>query len=136
MKVKYAFATKDTVEIEVDEKTFAELKELDRLEYNSNKKETRRHCSADAHYEKFGFEIAGETDFVEMLLSKELWHRLLKPLNAKQRELIYKRFVEKQKYSAIAKDENISPSAIQNRFERIFARIKKFVNLTDFGGGK
>ncbi|GHU98395.1 hypothetical protein FACS1894211_02070 [Clostridia bacterium] len=81
MKVKYTFATKETVEVEVNDELAQEIKELDRKEYNSNKKETRRHCSADAHFEKFGFEIIDETDFVEKLLSKELWHRLLRPLN-------------------------------------------------------
>jgi DNA-directed RNA polymerase specialized sigma24 family protein len=136
MRVKYTFATRDTVEVEVDEKTYNEIKELDRKEYNSNKKETRRHCSADAHYENFGFEIADEKDLFAEYFSHELWERLLQPLNAKQRKLIYKRFVEKQKPKDIAKAENVSVSAIQNRFERIFARIKKFVDLTDFGGGK
>jgi DNA-directed RNA polymerase specialized sigma24 family protein len=62
---------------------------------------------------------------LEKLLSKEIWNKLLKPLNAKQRKLVYKRFVEKQKFSAIAKSENVSPSAIYERFERIFAKIKK-----------
>jgi DNA-directed RNA polymerase specialized sigma24 family protein len=125
MKVKYTFATRDTVEIEVNDELGKEIKELDREEYNSNKKETRRHCSADAHFEKFGFEIADTVDLVEKLLSKEIWHKLLKPLNAKQRELIHKRFIEKQRYTTIAKSEKVSPSAIQNRFERIFAKIKK-----------
>jgi DNA-directed RNA polymerase specialized sigma24 family protein len=62
---------------------------------------------------------------VEKFLSKEIWHKLLKPLTAKQRELVYKKFVEKQRYTTIAKSEKVSPSAIQNRFERIFAKIKK-----------
>jgi DNA-directed RNA polymerase specialized sigma24 family protein len=125
MQIKYTFATRDTVEIEVNDGWAKELKELDRLEYNSNKKETRRHCSADTHFEKFGFEIADNADFVEKFLSKEIWDKLLKPLTAKQKELVYKKFVEKQRYTTIAKSEKVTPSAIQNRFERIFAKIKK-----------
>jgi DNA-directed RNA polymerase specialized sigma subunit len=136
MIIKYTFATRDTVEVEVDEKTYNEMKELDRKEYNSNKKETRRHCSADAHYEKFGVEIADERDLIAECFSHELWERLLRPLNQKQRELVYKRFAEKQKLKDIAKAENVSPSAIQNRIERILTRIKKFVNLTDYMGGQ
>jgi hypothetical protein len=76
MKIKYTFATRDTVEIEVNDGLGKEIKELDQKEYNSNKKETRRHCSADAHYEKFGFEIADKTDFVEKFLTVEFWKRI------------------------------------------------------------
>jgi RNA polymerase sigma-70 factor (ECF subfamily) len=125
MKVKYTFATRDTVEIEVDENWAKELKELERKEYNSNQRETRRHCSADAHFEKFGFEIADTADLIGKVWSKEIWAKLLKPLTKAQMELVYKKFVENQKYTAIAKDEKVSRSAIQNRFERIFAKIKK-----------
>jgi hypothetical protein len=89
MKIKYTFATRDTVEIEVNDDWAKELKEIDRKEYNSNKKETRRHCSADAHFEKFGFEIADTVDLIGKVWSKEIWAKLLKPLTAKQRELVY-----------------------------------------------
>jgi len=125
MQIKYTFATKDTVEINVDDELGQIIKDLDRKEYNNNKKETRRHWSADKHFETFGIEIADELDRIEKFLSKEIWLALLKPLTAKQRELCYMRFVEKQRFSAIAKAEKVSPSAIQNRFERIIAKIKK-----------
>ena len=125
MKVKYTFATKDTVEIEVDERIANEIKELERLERNSNKKETRRHWSADAHFEKWGLEIADTKDLLAEYFSHELWERLMRPLTKKQRELCYKRFVEKQRFTAIAKDEKVTSSSIHNRFERILARIKK-----------
>lgn len=136
MKIKYSFVTKDSVEIEVDDELAKEIKELDRKQYNSDKKETRRHCSADKHFETYGLEIADSRDLLAEYFSHELWERLLRPLTKKQRELCYKRFVEKQKFCKIAKDEKVTPSSIYNRFERIFARIKKFVDLTDLGGAR
>jgi DNA-directed RNA polymerase specialized sigma24 family protein len=125
MKIKYTFATKDSVEIEVNDELAKGIKEIERKTYNSDKKETRRHYSADKHFETYGFEIADTTDLIEKIFSKEIWTKLMKPLTPKQRELCYKRFVEKQKFCAIAKAEKVTPSSIYNRFERIFAKIKK-----------
>ena len=51
MKIKYEFVAEETVEIEVSEEMYEELKELDRREYNNNHRETRRHSSLDTGLE-------------------------------------------------------------------------------------
>ena len=43
----YQFVDGNTTEIEIDEKWYEVLKELDRIDYNNNQKETRRHVSLD-----------------------------------------------------------------------------------------
>ena len=43
MKTKYEFVNGEVVEIEVSEEWAEVLAELDRQEYNNDKKETRRH---------------------------------------------------------------------------------------------
>ena len=47
MKIKYEFAT-ETVEIEVTDDWGAIVVDLDRQDYNTDHKETRRHCSLEA----------------------------------------------------------------------------------------
>ena len=48
MKIKYEFVTGETVEVEVDDSIGKVMVELDRIEYNNDHKETRRHCSLSA----------------------------------------------------------------------------------------
>lgn len=48
MKIKYTFANGDVTEIEVSEEIGAVVLDLDRQEYNTNHRETRRHCSLEA----------------------------------------------------------------------------------------
>ncbi|MGM9600883.1 MAG: sigma-70 family RNA polymerase sigma factor, partial [Faecousia sp.] len=47
MKIKYQFAT-ETIEVEVTDDWGNLVIDLDRLEYNNDHKETRRHVSYDA----------------------------------------------------------------------------------------
>ena len=52
MKKKYTYEfVNETVEIEIDEEWEAILEEEDRKEYNSNKKETRRHLKLDPSFD-------------------------------------------------------------------------------------
>ena len=44
-KVKYEVLTGEVVEVEVDDSVGEMIVELDRVEYNNNHKETRRHCT-------------------------------------------------------------------------------------------
>ena len=46
-KVNYEFVTGEVVDVEVSEYWEEVLKEMDRLEHNSNQTETRRHCTLD-----------------------------------------------------------------------------------------
>ena len=48
MKITYEYLTGETVEIEVDEQFGEVVLELDRKEYNNNRKETRRHVLLSA----------------------------------------------------------------------------------------
>ena len=48
MKIKYEFAT-ETISVDVDDEWANILIDLDRVEYNNDHAETRRHCSLDEY---------------------------------------------------------------------------------------
>ena len=48
MKITYKFADGETTEIEMSEEWSAFVLDLNRLDYNCNQRETRRHCSLEA----------------------------------------------------------------------------------------
>ena len=48
MKIKYEFAT-ETISVDIDDEWANILIDLDRVEYNNDHAETRRHCSLDEY---------------------------------------------------------------------------------------
>ena len=51
MKIKYEFAN-EVIEIEVSDEWGMVILEMDRLDYNNDKKETRRHLARSQHFEE------------------------------------------------------------------------------------
>jgi len=125
MKITYKFVTGETKEIDVDEKTYNEIKELDRQLYNSDQRETRRHCSADRLRDELGFELQDDIDILAETISNAEWERLLQPLNERQKDLVHRVFFRNEKITDIAKEQGIGKSAIANRLARIYEQIKK-----------
>ena len=63
MKITYEFVTGEVSEVEVDERLGGMLLDLDRQQYNNDKKETRRHVSLDGmDYEGELFVSAEDTE--------------------------------------------------------------------------
>lgn len=66
MKIKYEFAT-ETTEIEVNEEWATILIDLDKQEFNNNRRETRRHNSLDGYaYEPREFSVH-DANLLELL---------------------------------------------------------------------
>ena len=126
MKIKYEFAD-ETKEIEIDESTATLIKDLDRQEYNNNKKETRRHCSIEKGLE-FGIiadtSVDVEQEYIQGEELKQL-HKALKTLTAEQRKLVCKVFYDKQPLKEIAAEYGTTYQAIQNRLNKILERLRK-----------
>ena len=61
MKIKYEFAN-EVIEIEVSDEWGMIVLEMDRLNYNNDKKETRRHLSLDTGYDLGSWLMSDEYD--------------------------------------------------------------------------
>ena len=98
--------------------------------FNRNQTETRRHVllSALDPDERY---FSGEDDIQAGLLIKEEYaelHRALAKLTPPQQELIRRVFWEETKQVDIAREQNVTESAIARRMERIYSALKKLLN--------
>ena len=129
MKYTYRFANGDVNEIEVTEDQAFALADLDRLEYNNNHANTRRHISLEMAMEDEGmqfpdpiveeFSALFENDDRKALL--DAFAQLL----PSQRALLRKVYGARRSYADIARDEGVDRSAIRKRMERIHEVLKK-----------
>ena len=128
MKISYEFLNGDKVEIDVDEKWNRVLLELDRLEYNNNQKETRRHTSYDTGCEDGEWMLDNHANTEEQYEEKEEHRRIEKTLN-KLSESQYKTLVkldyEGYQNEEYAKNEGIAPASVSITHERAIKNFKK-----------
>ena len=126
MKITYEFVTGEVSEVEVDERLGGMLLDLDRQQYNNDKKETRRHVSLDGmDYEGELFASAEDTE--GEAVRREDMARLysaMEALSPSQRELVEKVYFEERKITDIAREEGVSHVAVRDRLERIYKKIK------------
>lgn len=102
-------------------------------EYNaqlSERRETRRHQSLDLSMES-GFDVADdyclEADVMRGL-DKQRLRTAIKNLLPSQRELLRQVFVDGKEQKEIAREQGVDPTAIRNRLNKIYKKIKKFLN--------
>lgn len=128
MKIKYEFAN-ETVEVEVSEEWGSIVVDLNRREYNTNHRETRRHCSLDA-YNLDDNLIPSDENVEEDFLRKEQYERLyaaLGKLDPRQRYLVEQVYLRGRKITDIARDEGRHHSSIQETLNRALKNLKKFL---------
>jgi RNA polymerase sigma factor (sigma-70 family) len=126
MKYTYTTAT-GTAEIEVDEEFYDLLVDMDRQDYNTNQRETRRHCSLDA-YNLDDALFPSNVDIEGDLISAEQSDKLgaaIATLTSEQQKLIHLIFVEDKKIIEIARADGVSEAAVRNRLKKIYASLKK-----------
>ena len=128
MKRAYHFVN-ETVEIEVEEKWDRVLKELDRLEYNNNHKETRRHSPLDGPGGK-GVHIPSKENLeeeAERLEEMEMLKQAVATLGQAQKDLLRRVYYLEEKQSEIAKAEGVQRAAISKRLDKIYRLLEKFI---------
>ena len=129
MKIKYAFANGDVTEIEVSEEIGAVVLDLDRQEYNTNHRETRRHCSLEAL--DLDGNLLPSKDNVEMdFIRKEDGAKLrdaISRLNPRQQKLIKAIYFEGQKVTDLALEEGVHWTAITHAVERALKKLEKIL---------
>jgi RNA polymerase sigma-70 factor (ECF subfamily) len=128
MKVIYEFATKEIVEIEVDEKLGSAILNIEREIYNNDHKETRRHCSLNCAV-GVGLQFIDETTNVERnyfrMTARVKLCKAMQMLNSQQKDLIRRVFFNGEKYTAIAKDLGVSRQSVKERLNWILKKLKK-----------
>ena len=128
MKIKYEFVN-ETVEVEVDEQWATVIAELDRRDYNNDKKETRRHTTLDNGNDD-GEWLAVEDDGIQSLFEDtEQLDRLasaITHLNEKQRNLVQAIYFDGIKASEYADLKGISKAAVSQQLSTIRKKIKKY----------
>ena len=131
MKIKYEFAT-ETVEIEVSEDWGTVLVDLDRLQYNNEKKESRRHCSLEAYGENHE-EFYSDTDMFRNLVRKEQADSVceaIAQLKPSHRELIHALYFEGVSNEEYARRCGVAPAAISQRKNTAIKKLKKLFGKT------
>ena len=101
MKIRYQFVNGDVSEIEVDDALGEVLLDLDRQEYNNNRKESRRHYSLESRIyesEDYGSEDENLSRFADL----ESIRSAMLELTPRQRICVYAYFFEGKKYTEIA----------------------------------
>ena len=124
MKIKYKFAN-ESIEIDVAEKWGDIVVELNRLEYNTNHAETRRHTSLSSFAYEDRKHFADGTDLLADLIDSEVVSRAMANLTERQQYLIRKIYLEGWKFTEIAALEGVDESAIRHAVKRAKERLKK-----------
>lgn len=126
MKVSYQFAI-ETVEVEVDEIWGEMLMDMDRREYNNDRKETRRHASLYELDQDDSCIPASDNVEDEILWKEEMAELInaLEILTPEQISLVKKVYFEDRSRTEIAIDEGVSEAAIRDRLKRIHEKMKK-----------
>ena len=131
MKIEYRFVTGEKTAIEINGDFEEIILELDKEEYNWNRKETRRHKSlslSDKSIENMSLS-SDICDDVFKNIDKEKLHNAIPLLKPDEQELINKIYLNKTKLSIsdYAKLANVSQNAIKQRLKRIRKKLKSFI---------
>ena len=121
----------ETISIDIPDSDYEVLIEMDRLEYNVNHKETRRHISLEA-CDKDDNQLPSRTDLEETCIQRmeiDALRRGMDSLLPEQRELIRKVFFENQSITSLAGAEGVSKAAICRRLNRALDRLKNSFQL-------
>lgn len=131
MLVKYHFE-KETLEIEVSEEWANVIIELDRLEYNNDHKEKRRHCSLDAlnlDETLLPSKENVEADVVRKEESKML-EEAISRLKPHQQALIRAVYFDEIPMTEYATYLGITKSAVTQQKDTAIKKLKKLLQKT------
>lgn len=131
MKITYKFVTGEVAEVDVSEEIGAVIVDLDRLEYNNNHKETRRHYSLEGKvYE--GMDYAVEDPGLEALFAgptdEERLHAAIRQLSPDQKEMVRAIYFENVSVNDYAARMGVTQSAISHRLQTVKKKLKKLLS--------
>ena len=126
MKIRYQFVNGDVSEIEVDDVLGEVLLDLDRQEYNNNRKETRRHYSLESRiYE--GEDYGSEDENLSRFADLESIQSAMRELTSRQRICVYDYFFDGKKYTEIARELGIHESTVRESVRSAMKKLEKYL---------
>ena len=132
MIIKYEFLSKltdEVSEVEVSEELGRAMVEMEKDDFNNDRRETRRHCYM-SELEENGHYIAAGSDLLDDILEAELHDALMaaiEKLQPQQKELLIRVYWKKEHQKDIAAEEGVSKMAISGRMKRIINSLKKIL---------
>ena len=130
MKYQYEFADGEVCKIEVDEYWAGVLADLDRMEYNNDKKETRRHCTLDVLGDEGAWMIDESADpykFVpEKLETESRTNKAMSKLSESQRDVLVAVGYTGMSLTEYAQNKGIDHSTASRNYQRAKNNFKKF----------
>ena len=125
MKIKYQFAT-ETVEIEVSDDWGNLVIDLDRLEYNNDHKETRRHVSYDAlNFD--GEALTSEDHNLEAYTECDSLREAIRKLTPNQQFILRAHYFDGRTFTSIAQELGVGVSSVTRAAERAKNSLKKYL---------
>lgn len=129
MKIQYKFVN-ETISIDVPDDWGEILIDLDRLEYNNDHKETRRHYSLEGKvYE--GMDYAAEDSGLEALFAgptdEERLRAAIQKLDPRQQAMIRAIYFEGVSVNDYAVRMGVTQSAISHRLQTVKKKLKKLL---------
>ena len=132
--INYTLADGKIITLEVDEHTALAYEQI---EDETHREEERTHWRARKKLNsleemtELGVQFAsGDLTPEQALIKNEdsrRLHNALSKLPAEQRELIIRVYFKGEKQADIAREQGVTRKAINNRLERIYAQLKKFL---------
>ena len=123
MKIKYQFAT-ETIEVEVTDDWGNLVIDLDRLEYNNDHKETRRHVSYDA-LDFDGDAMAAEDPTLTTYTEQDELRQAIQRLTPNQQYIIRAHYFEDRSFTEIAQALGVGVSSVTRTAEKARNALKK-----------
>ena len=128
---RYHFSNGETISIDVSDDWGEILIDLDRLEYNNDHKETRRHYSLEGKvYE--GKDYAVEDPGLEALLAgptdEERLRTAIQKLDLDQQAMIRAIYFENVSVNDYAARMGVTQSAISHRLQTVRKKLKKLLD--------
>ena len=135
MKIEYRFVTGEKVTAEISDEFKDVVIELDKEEYNCNRKETRKHKSlslSDKSIENMSIS-SDICDDVFKNIDKEKLHKAISLLKPDEQELLHNLYlndkpITQNEYANIL---HINEKSVQEKSRRIRKKLKKFLKTED-----
>lgn len=127
MKYAYHFLNGESQEIEVTEAQYLILKDADRIEYNNDHANTRRHVSLDMVEADEGMQFADPSS-LPMTESAARLHEAMEQLRPDQQELIQSIYFDDMSVNDYAASKGVTPGAISQRFATVAKKLKKILS--------
>ena len=132
--INYTLADGKIITVEVDEHTalaYEQIEDETHREEERARWRARKKLNSLEEMTDLGVQFAsGDLTPEQALIKNEDSHRLhnaLSKLPAEQRELIIRVYFKGEKQADIAREQGVTRKAINNRLERIYAQLKKFL---------